>query len=376
MRAAGEIIGRRSAVFSGITGRPYGILDKDDAHSLSSVGSRQGVEELLEEVVCEPKTREVVPHSQRSHETLRAALRVPLPGEEIVTSQVRSFLASRFELPHSSGRIVPFEGLRGFAILLVFFVHFGALFGKRLEAGTFLSRATAFAEGMGHAGVEVFFFLSGFLIYGIVMRDRFQLGSYLSRRFWRLYPTFLTVTAAILAVYWIFPQASKLPSIALGKSLYILSNLAMLPGVFDIEPLTAPAWSLSYEMVFYVTLPLIIAALGIRRWAWWHRIVFFVSLAAIHALLNVVGVDGKVRFIMFAAGISLCEISRNCQPAEKLNSWGESAAILAFAANLAAIGIAFSGVVPTTLAWGSVQPFIVRYGILSGAARGLLRRDP
>jgi peptidoglycan/LPS O-acetylase OafA/YrhL len=161
----------------------------------------------------------------------------------------------------------------------------------------------------------------------------------------------LTVTATILALCWIFPQSSKLPALALDKFLYIAANLAMLPGILNIDPLTAPAWSLSYEMLFYFSLPLIIAGLGMRRWAWWHRIVFFLSLSAVHAFLCAVGVDGHVRFIMFTGGMVLCEIARNCNPAAKLNSWGERAAIAAFLANLAAIGIAFSDVVPTDLAW-------------------------
>jgi exopolysaccharide production protein ExoZ len=262
---------------------------------------------------------------------------------------MRSFLASRFELPNYTGRIVPFEGLRGFAALIVFFVHFKALFGDYLPSGSFLHRVTSVTGAFGHTGVDIFFVLSGYLIYGIVMRDRFRYGPYLRRRFRRLYPTFLGVFVLYLVLSVLFPEHSKLPGPPVAKLIYILANLAMLPGVLNIVPVIAPAWSLSYELVYYVSLPLIVAALAIRRWRWWSRIAFFLFLALLHVILCAVGIDGHVRFVMFAAGIVIWELGQNLALAGRLNAWGELAAILAFCAALAILGILYSNDGMTTV---------------------------
>jgi exopolysaccharide production protein ExoZ len=270
---------------------------------------------------------------------------------------MRSFLASWFELPDYAGRILPFEGLRGFAALIVFFVHFRALFGDRIETGSFLHWATSIAGAFGHTGVDIFFVLSGYLIYGIVMRDRFRYFPYLLRRFRRLYPTFLAVFVVYLVLSAVFPEQSKLPGLATEKLIYILANLAMLPGIFPIAPIIAPAWSLSYELVFYLVLPVVIVGLGIRRWVWWHRIVFFLFLEAIHTILCAAGMANHVRFIMFAAGIVLWEVGKNYSPAGKLNAWGECAAIVFFCANLAIIGITYAKSGPMTVVLTRVPQF-------------------
>jgi exopolysaccharide production protein ExoZ len=229
--------------------------------------------------------------------------------------------------------------MRGMAALIVFMVHFRALFGDRIQPESFLYRVTTVAGGFGHTGVDIFFLLSGFLIYRIVMRDRFRYGNYLLRRLQRLYPTFLFVLGLYLALSAAFPTYSKLPQSIPGSIVYILANLAMLPGIVDITPIITPAWSLSYELAFYVTLPICVLGLGIRRWKSWQRIAFFMFLTALHTTLSAAGIAAHIRLIMFAGGIVLWEVRPHFISTGRLNKWSEYAAIIAFCANLAAIGV-------------------------------------
>ena len=104
---------------------------------------------------------------------------------------VKNIFARRFELGDSAGRIIPMEGMRGFAALLVFFVHFRALFNPYFQSGSFFQQFTDHASRIGHTGVDVFFVISGFLIYGIVLRGRSTFGEYFTNRVRRLYPAFL-----------------------------------------------------------------------------------------------------------------------------------------------------------------------------------------
>jgi peptidoglycan/LPS O-acetylase OafA/YrhL len=108
-------------------------------------------------------------------------------------------LARLFELEGQGDRMLSMEGLRGLAVTLVFFVHYEALFGGRISPGTALAGAARFLDIVGRTGVDLFFVLSGYLIYGAVMRMRQSNGGYarfMRRRVERIYPTFLVMLAA------------------------------------------------------------------------------------------------------------------------------------------------------------------------------------
>ena len=72
---------------------------------------------------------------------------------------------------------------------------------------------------------------------------------YAKRRVQRIYPVFLVVFAIYIMLSFIFPSESKLPEGYVEIVKYILQNLLLLPGVFNIEPLITVAWSLSYAAV-------------------------------------------------------------------------------------------------------------------------------
>jgi exopolysaccharide production protein ExoZ len=71
-----------------------------------------------------------------------------------------SLLARWFELgPVGAERLLPMEGLRGLAVLLVFFVHYGAQFGHAF--GVAPPAIGAALQLLGNAGVDLFFVLRG-----------------------------------------------------------------------------------------------------------------------------------------------------------------------------------------------------------------------
>src|ERR1700758_1699513 len=107
-----------------------------------------------------------------------------------------SLLSDLFESPPSPHRILPLEGMRGVAALMVFFVHFYALLGLYARPDSRLKAATNFAGFIGNAGVDIFFVISGFLMYGVVMKKPTPILTYLGRRVKRLYPVYLFVLLA------------------------------------------------------------------------------------------------------------------------------------------------------------------------------------
>ena len=174
-------------------------------------------------------------------------------------------------MPPSAGRrYVALDGLRGFAVLLVFCVHAAGnaasvFLGTNLDTTTFVAlhgigERLLFWLHRSHHGVFLFFVLSGFLI-GKMWWGRRALAyrTFVRRRTLRIYPAFLLAFgASLLFAYassnW---QPPDWPRVA--------GNLLFLNGLPDspVMPFNTVTWSLFYEMVFYLTFPLLL--LGAMR---------------------------------------------------------------------------------------------------------------
>lgn len=216
------------------------------------------------------------------------------------------WFARTFELSRGDGgNVRSMEGLRGFAVLLVFLVHFLTLGGKWYTDSLGLTAVIDSVRMIGNAGVDLFFVLSGYLIYGSLMQRAHPFGKFMSRRIVRIYPAFLVVLALYVLLSVAFPRESKIPDGASAAAWYVLKNLLLLPGVFPIEPIITVAWSLSYEMLYYLVVPLLIGAFSLRARTSAWRVLFFSAIGAALFIWGVYG--GLVRLAMFIAGILLFE---------------------------------------------------------------------
>ncbi len=140
------------------------------------------------------------------------------------------------------------DRLRGVAILMVIWHHL-AYFD--------LSRFVGSAFRETWAGVDLFFVISGFVIYRS-LRGR-GVGEFYCRRFWRIAPLAVLWTLLPLAAVAIFGAHS--PAIALdklargaGEILTLRFNYSSLLGS-ETSFLYAPFWSLCVEEHFYLLLP-------------------------------------------------------------------------------------------------------------------------
>jgi exopolysaccharide production protein ExoZ len=203
------------------------------------------------------------------------------------------------------------EGLRGFAVLLVFFVHYIVLGAGALQDGTWSYRLATGIHNIGHTGVDLFFVLSGYLIYGSLIHKNKPFRSYFARRIERIYPTFLVVLGFYIILSFIFPEQSKLPGDVLQSIGYLVQNLLLLPGIFPILPIIAVSWSLSYEMFYYLFIPLAISCLRLHSWNPEKRLYLFLGVSAGFVLYCAV-FGGLVRLAMFGAGIVLYELLGIC----------------------------------------------------------------
>ncbi len=165
----------------------------------------------------------------------------------------------------NNNRLDYIDGIRGIAILLVFFAH--------LSAGVYphdigLFKNYTFFIGGGLIGVQLFFALSGYLITKNLINEFKNFGNvnlklFYLRRFWRLYPVLL-LTCIVYVVYVVFFMETRLIIAALGdiiKALTYTTNLPIFPKRFPDQEWMSHTWSLSVEEQFYLIWPIILIGL-------------------------------------------------------------------------------------------------------------------
>jgi peptidoglycan/LPS O-acetylase OafA/YrhL len=126
---------------------------------------------------------------------------------------------------------------------------------------------------IGYSGVEFFFALSGFLMAYIHTRHFGQVaraGSYLKKRVGRIYPTYWALFVPLVVLWMVVPGAGP-ETIGLGQFFY---DLSLLPT--KGEPMLAVAWTLQFEMFFYVMFMLAILSkrVGVGALALWFGVCF------------------------------------------------------------------------------------------------------
>jgi len=120
----------------------------------------------------------------------------------------------------------------------------------------------------GHAGVDCYFVLSGFIIYFVHHKDigrADRLQRYAWRRATRIYPIYWIVTGFVLAASMAHPEK---PDIA-----HIAKSLLLFPE--NADPIVGVAWTLNREVLFYLMfLTLIVQRhLGILLFALWAALI-------------------------------------------------------------------------------------------------------
>jgi exopolysaccharide production protein ExoZ len=162
------------------------------------------------------------------------------------------FLKDYFSLAMGE-RFQEFDGLRAWAILMVFGVHLlgpYAAFQYHLDATNWLGLGFLRFLNAGHIGVDLFFVLSGFLIFHVLTSRSMGFVQFMKKRFRRLMPAhFFVIFLLILFFYKILQKSGVLDPVNLILNLFFLNQFVPYS-----VPLNFVSWSLSYELVFYVFL--------------------------------------------------------------------------------------------------------------------------
>lgn len=162
------------------------------------------------------------------------------------------------------------------AISIVIF-HYGK------EINLFYNEYSSFIFKQANVGVSYFFVLSGFvMIIAYGNRDKINFFEYIKNRLARIYPVYLLAILLIIGIN-LFQNINKLD---------LLLNIFMLQSWIPEKALTLnfPGWSLSVELFFYVSFPILLnhfySKQSLKYLTIWIVLFWIFSQIIFHLMLN------------------------------------------------------------------------------------------
>src|SRR5579862_498762 len=138
------------------------------------------------------------------------------------------------------------QALRGFAALSVVADYAKKRIDDRLWVGA--------------AGVDVFFVISGFIIWTVGSGEEASPGVFVWRRLTRVAPAYWLATGAVIALATLWPTLLRQVTLSpahVALSLAFIQHIDPRGLPFPVLP---PGWSLNYEAVFYGLFTLVLFA--------------------------------------------------------------------------------------------------------------------
>jgi len=218
--------------------------------------------------------------------------------------------------------------------------------------------------GVGAAGVDVFFVISGFIMWVVTCRKTPAPGDFLWRRIQRIVPLYwgVTLLAAALALFvpGAFPHMQASGAAVWKSLLFVPYRDAQ--GL--IAPLIVPGWTLNYEMFFYLLFAAgLLAPARLRPWLVSGALVALSVVGALASPRNPLAATYTDPILLeFAAGIWLGKLwSERRLPGARLG-WASVALGLVGFAGVSLAGVDVSAARP--LYWG-VPAFLLVAGAVS-----------
>lgn len=157
--------------------------------------------------------------------------------------------------PTRRPRIEGLDALRGLAATSVMLYHYTAWYGH--DGNGHVPPGVLVSFGQGGLGVDLFFIISGFVIF-MTLENTSNMYRFVTSRFARLYPAFIACMLLTIAITHVLHYAHVYPTL-------IITNLTMVPGLFGYSGIDGAYWTLLYELVFYGLAALAVLGMQWRR---------------------------------------------------------------------------------------------------------------
>lgn len=150
----------------------------------------------------------------------------------------------------------------------------------------------SFVLSYGGRGVDLFFVISGFIIFYATAGRDLTPAEFLRRRVERIVPPYFFVIFAVTALAMTWPAFDTPGWYTLR---HILKSLAFVAFTDGEMPVVYVGWSLEYEMYFYLAVALLMAA---TRDPWRNIVVIFSALAIVGRIPGVEAALGNYAFFV------------------------------------------------------------------------------
>jgi len=146
----------------------------------------------------------------------------------------------------SAQRLVQVDALRGLAAMAVVLFHYTTQFTLLYPSGSVTGSGPSVFFPDGHYGVNLFFIVSGFVIFMTLERTR-QPMDFVVSRFSRLFPAYWVAIFLTLFVTHLLGLPGKLVGLETA-----LANMLMLHGLLRVPHVDGVYWTLEVELLFYL----------------------------------------------------------------------------------------------------------------------------
>jgi exopolysaccharide production protein ExoZ len=151
--------------------------------------------------------------------------------------------------------------------------------------------ALTFALSYGGRGVDLFFVISGFVIFYATHSSTLTPAEFLRRRVERIVPPYFFVIFAVTMLAITLPATFGTPDWYTPR--HIIKSLAFIAFTDGDVPVVYVGWSLEYEMYFYLATALLMA---LTRDVWRNIVVMFSAVAILGQIPGVATALGNYAF--------------------------------------------------------------------------------
>ena len=155
----------------------------------------------------------------------------------------------------NSKRLVQVDALRGLAAIAVVLFHYTTRFAELFGVDSMPSLSFP----TGHYGVNLFFIISGFVIF-MTLEKTAEPMDFIVSRFSRLFPAYWVAIFLTFSICHVLGLPGKL--VGIGTA---LANLLMVHGFFGVTNVDGVYWTLEVELLFYCGMFILYLLKGLDR---------------------------------------------------------------------------------------------------------------
>lgn len=193
----------------------------------------------------------------------------PLPALAclLIAMATAFLLGKKFGVPSALGRFKSIDGLRGYLAFFVF-LHHASIWYFYLQTGKWELPPSNLYTQFGHSSVFLFFMITGFLFFSKLIDGRSQTidwGKLFVSRFLRLAPLYLFFIFLLFLLIAYLSNGKlnvSIPQLLTSMASWLSFTILGAPtingiGGIVLASVAGATWSLPYEWLFYLALPLL-----------------------------------------------------------------------------------------------------------------------